>query len=101
MGTDTELDIKNGLNSRKFTTLGTESAVSTISATLISDLDSQKLDKERLERYADEAGDSRYTSEKRSSDDTLLAKTVDLREKIISKALVNINRSMQVDLCFV
>ncbi|RIA93474.1 kinase-like domain-containing protein [Glomus cerebriforme] len=116
---DTELDIvKQGLPSRTAGSLDPSTSsyslcgtsTSTISETLISELDTQKLAQGCLERYADEAGDSRYASKKSSitdsvdfisTDSALETETIRLREKIIHKAIKNIKSSMQVDLCFV
>jgi hypothetical protein len=119
MDDDTELDTgkPTGIDpldssTESYDLCGTSATItSTISATLISELGNQKLAKGCLERYADEVGDTYYASDKLTSDklssdklssvSTLEAKTIRLREEIISKTLDNIKRSMQVDLCFV
>ncbi|CAB5385036.1 unnamed protein product [Rhizophagus irregularis] len=119
---DTELDIgKRCLHNRTTSSLDSSdksyslcgisvTETGTISETLISELGTEKLAKGCLERYADEAGDSRYASKNISitdsvdsvnSDDSLEAETIILREEIIFKAIQNIKNSMQVDLCFV
>lgn len=108
MDDDTELDTEkptgtSPLNSttESYDLCGTSATItSTISATLISELGNQKLVKGCLERYADEVGDTYYASDKLTSDklssvSTLEAKTLRLRENIISKTLDNIKRSMQ------
>src|SRR3954466_16256878 len=104
---DTELDMSKygGSSSRtKIRTAGSltsgwnKEASST--ATVMSELDSKRLARERLERYADEAGDTRYPG-KLTYDPALETKTKRLRESSISQTLVNIKRSMEVDLCFV
>ncbi|RIA93303.1 kinase-like domain-containing protein [Glomus cerebriforme] len=95
---DTELDMgKYGVSSsRSKKKAGSQASGWNVednsTATLISDFKRLNIDKERLERYADEAGDARYASK---------INTKKLRESSISKTLANIDLSMQVDLCFV
>jgi len=74
----------------------TVSVTTAIPTSLISDLDSLKLDKGRLERYAANAGDTRYIS-----DCTLKAHTRSLREKVIATTLEKIENSKNVDFCYV
>src|SRR2546423_13155268 len=99
MDDDTELDTEKPIgtsplvsSAESYDLCGTSATItSTISATLISELGNQKLAKACLERYAEEAGDTHYASDKLSSDkfsiSTLEAKTIRLREDTISKTI--------------
>jgi len=92
----TELDMnKFGSSTRsKLHTTGKQNKEST---TVITELDNRRLSKERLERYADEAGDARYASKLTE----LEIETTRLRANTVTKTIANIKRSMEVDLCFV
>ncbi|CAI2170685.1 15953_t:CDS:1 [Funneliformis geosporum] len=67
---------------------------SSIPSSLISEMDNLNID--RIERYAAEAGDARFMSDK-----TLESHTKSLREKAISSMLKRIESAMNVDLCYV
>ncbi|CAG8439636.1 11458_t:CDS:1 [Funneliformis mosseae] len=69
---------------------------SSIPSSLISEMDNLNIDQGRLERYAAEAGDARFMSDK-----TLESHTKSLREKAISSMLKRIKSAMNVDLCYV
>ncbi|CAG8604499.1 10211_t:CDS:1 [Paraglomus occultum] len=66
-----------------------------VTPSLASDLEKLNLTKDRLNRYIDEAKESGYVDAKSR------AEAAALRENEISKAFINIERSLAVDLCFV
>ncbi|CAG8623416.1 8931_t:CDS:1, partial [Paraglomus brasilianum] len=84
------------LISDKTSSISSDTTTATIvPPSLTSDLEKLNLIEDRLNRYIDEAKESGY------SDTKSRAKAAALRENEISKAFINIERSMAVDLCFV